>query len=188
MRCPQLTGTLCLVTRSMLKVFGVDLKIIWPTIISFVPNVLIKHNTKYRPRQYPKHIRSLLTRKAAIWRKFKHVYSHDLFVKYRDMAQACKTAILEFDIERERTILDANNLGAFYKFINNKVGGNHGVGPLSYNNQIFTDDYGKATILNQYFEYVFVSDNGLLPDFPMRTCESISDIEISYSIVLNTVR
>ena len=61
-------------------------------------------------------------------------------------------------------------------------------GYITYNNQIFTDDYGKATILNQYFESVFVNDNGLLPDFPMRTCESISDIEISYSIVLNTLK
>ena len=79
--------------------------IIWPIITSFVPNVLIKHNVKYKPRQYPKYIRFLLTRKAAIWRKLKSVCSNDLFVKYRDIAQACKTVILEFDIERERKIL-----------------------------------------------------------------------------------
>ena len=52
-------------------------------------------------------------------------------------------------------MLNANNLGAFYKFVNNKVGRKYGVGPFSMNNAIFTSDCDKATILNQYFESVF---------------------------------
>ena len=53
---------------------------------------------------------------------------------------------------------------------------------------MFTDDFGKATISNQYFESVFIEDNGSLPDFPFRTRESISDVNISPSIVLRTLR
>ena len=45
--------------------------IVWPIIVSFVPNVLVRHNLKYKPRLYSKHIKSLLRRKAAIWRKLR---------------------------------------------------------------------------------------------------------------------
>ena len=146
-------------------------------------NVLVRHNLKYKPRQYSKHIKSLLRRKAAIWRKFRSDPSAILFDKYREIAQSCKHAIVEFDIERERRILNANNLGTFYNFVNNKIGRNHGVGPLLMNNDIFTSDADKANILNQYFETISTLDNNVLPDFPMRTDKSVDDINISPSIV-----
>jgi len=107
-----------------------------------------------------------------------------LFDKYREIANLCRRSIVEFDIERERRMLNANNVGAFYKFVNNKVGRNHGVGPLSMNNVIFTSDWDKAAILNQYFESVFTNDNNILPDFPMRVNDCIDDIHVSPSIVL----
>ena len=40
--------------------------IIWPVICLYVPQKIIPHNRKYNPHHYPKHIRKLLTRKAAI--------------------------------------------------------------------------------------------------------------------------
>ena len=87
-----------------------------------------------------------------------------------------------------RRMLNANNVGAFYKFVNNKVGRNHGVGPLSMNNVIFTSDWDKAAILNQYFESVFTNDNNILPDFPMRVNDCIDDIHVSPSIVLKILK
>ena len=162
--------------------------IIWPIITSYVPNVHVRHNFKYRPRQYPKPIRTLLRRKAAIWRQLRNNHSPMLFDKYREIANLCRRSIVEFDIERERRMLNANNVGAFYKFVNNKVGRNHGVGPLSMNNVIFTSDWDKAAILNQYFESVFTNDNNILPDFPMRVNDCIDDIHVSPSIVLKILK
>ena len=63
------------------RLFGTnfDVESIWNSLKSMIlliielhnPKVLIDHSRKYKPRMYPKHIRNLLSRKAAIWRKFK---------------------------------------------------------------------------------------------------------------------
>ena len=84
--------------------------------------------------------------------------------------------------------MNANNLGTFYNFVNNKIGRNHGIGPLLMNNEIFTSDADKANILNQYFETIFTLDNNILPNFPMRTDKSIDDINISPSIVYSILK
>ena len=92
--------------------------ILWPIISLYVPQKFVKHCKKYRPKQYPKHIRKLLTKKAAIWRTLRISKTTDLNIKYRNIAEQCKIEIQKFDSEREEKLLKANNLGAFYKFVN----------------------------------------------------------------------
>ena len=91
--------------------------IIYPIIDLNVPKHLIPHNNKYKPRHYPKHIRTLLTRKAAIWRSLKNNKSDQLRSKYAQIVSDCKEAITKYDIDRESKLLDTNNFGAFYKFL-----------------------------------------------------------------------
>ena len=76
-----------------------------------VPKKSVPHYTKYKPRQYPKFIRTLLSRKAAIWRMLKAVNTLELKQRYCKIAHECKTAILNFDAQREVKIIEANNLG-----------------------------------------------------------------------------
>ena len=156
--------------------------IIWPIISLYVPQKLINHTKKYRPRQYPNTIRKLLTRKAAIWRKLKLTNTPDLATKYRDIANICKIEILKFDTEREEKILKANNLGAFYKFVNGKLGKNSGIAPLkTAEGTLLTGDSDRANLLNNYFQSVFTQDNGTSPSFPSRLPDNIhiSDINTS---------
>ena len=49
--------------------------IIWPIIELYVPKKMIPHHKKYSPRFYPKYIRVLLNRKAAIWRALRSSHS-----------------------------------------------------------------------------------------------------------------
>ena len=118
---------------------------------------------------HPKHIRILLNRKAAIWRVLRSSHSSELYIKYCNIAHQCKSAIYEYDAEREKNLLNANNLGAFYKFINKKLYNSSDIAPL-YNNtgSLFPSDSDKANILNSYFESVFIKDDGNLPTFPSR--------------------
>ena len=92
--------------------------LLWPIISMFVPQKLVSHKFKYRPRQYPKSIRILLCRKAAIWRKLRTVNSTQVWNLYKQISQECRQAVLKFDIDRESKILETNNLGAFFKFVN----------------------------------------------------------------------
>ena len=57
---------------------------IWPIIAMFVPRKTVPHHLKYRPRQYPKHIRRLLTKKSAIWHKLKTNKSPELLSTYQN--------------------------------------------------------------------------------------------------------
>ena len=133
----------------------------------YVPKKMIPHYLKYSPRHYPKSIRSLLSRKAAIWRKLRVNPSSQLLnSKYCNIAQQCKTAVYEYDSEREKRLLSTSNLGAFYKFINNKLHTTSDIAPLNNSSgTLLTHDLDKANLLNTYFESVFIKDDGNLPPF-----------------------
>ena len=104
--------------------------ILWPIIEIYVPTKFIPHNKKFKVKHYPKHLRKLLTRKAAIWRTLKIHKTQVLKTKYSDIANQCRLEILKYDREKEERILRANNLGTFYKFVNKKLSSKTGVAPL----------------------------------------------------------
>ena len=83
---------------------------------------MVSNNKNYKPRYYPTSIqKKLLTRKAAIWRSLKFNESNaDLNQKYIDIANKCRLAITNYDLEREKQF-GRNNIGAFYKFANKKL-------------------------------------------------------------------
>ena len=158
--------------------------IVWPIIETFVPKKLISHTKKYKTRHYPKHIHKLLNRKAAIWRMLKNNKNTELQIKYSEISSECKAAILKYDIDCEEKILNSNNFGAFYKFVNKKLTSSSGVAPLINSEGILISaDIDKANLLNKYFESVFIQDDGNLPTFPSRfptvNHDTISDIQIS---------
>ena len=188
----------CLSTIDWHKLFGFNFdadsiwsgfkELLWPIISLHVPKKMIPHNLKYRPRQYPKKIRVLLCRKAAIWRQLRTTKSQKLKSLYSRIAHECKVEILNFDVCRENKILEANNLGAFYRFVNNKLSAKTGIAPL-FNpvGNLISSDCDKANLLNDYFHSVFTKDNGNLPVFPMRLRDpspSKCDIAISPDIIL----
>ena len=91
--------------------------------------------------------------------------------------------ILQYDIDCEEKILNSNNLGAFYKFVNKKLTSSSGVAPLINSEGILISaDIDKANLLNKYFESVFIQDDGNLPIFPSRfptvNHDTLSDIQI----------
>ena len=92
--------------------------------------------------------------------------------------------------KEKRRLLDTNNLGAFYKFINNKLRNSTGVAPLYDSSGILlASDLKKANLLNEYFESVFINDDGNLPNLPSRLPTTtpptgINDITITPKILL----
>ena len=153
----------------------------------FVPMKMVSSSKNYKVLQYPKVIRKLIIKKRAIWHQLKIKNNLELKMKYRTVTNNCNLEILKFDIGRERKILDSNNIGTFYKFINNKLSSKSGIAPLkSRNGKILCTDDEKANLLNEYFESVFKIDSRSLPSFPYRLpAESVlkEDIKINPKIV-----
>ena len=166
--------------------------IIWPIVSIYVPSKFIPHNRKYKLRWYPKDIRKLLSRKLAIWRTLKRTHDPSLKLKYNKIANDCKLAILNYDKEREERILQSNNLGSFFRFVNQKLSSKSGIAPLlTPGGHLATTDLENAELLNEYFESAFTIDNGVNPTFPTRVspvCEGIQDIKINPTIIHTLLR
>ena len=85
-------------------------------------------------------------------------------------------------------MLNSNNLGAFYRFVNKKLSDRSGIAPL-VNDQgiLISSDNERAELLNDYFVSVFTCDNGIVPNFesrfPANDSHFLEDIEIIPGIV-----
>ena len=87
----------------------------------------------------------------------------------------------------EERVLGANNLGAFYRFVNSKMGRTNGIAPLlDPMGNLLLSDQEKADLLNNYFCSVFTDDNGRLPNFKSRIPADdlgICDFEINQEVI-----
>ena len=53
----------------------------------------------------------------------------------------------------EEKVISANNIGAFYKYINKSLSCKSGIGPLfDHKKQLVHDDHERADLLNNFFQ------------------------------------
>ena len=126
----------------------------------YVPN--FKSPTSAHTRcVYPVRIRKFYARKLASWKLYKTFRSPELLVKYRKISKACSLAVTNFRNHFEENLVNNGNLGAFYKYVNNKLNGSNGIAPLqNKGGDLITSNADKAALLNSYFSSVFTVDNG----------------------------
>jgi len=113
-------------------------------------------------KHYPKPIRYPVYRKKCLW-KFHRLYPDDPTINnnYRNACDECRRLIEEYEAKCENAIIDANNLGKFYRFVNKMRSCRSGVGTLfDRSNSPITDDESKATLLNEFFASTCVQDDG----------------------------
>ena len=72
----------------------------------------------------------------------------------------------EYEIKQEQKIIDSNNAGGFYRFVNAILSCKRGIGALKKDNgDVGLTDVERANLLNDYFASVTVKDNGSMPVF-----------------------
>jgi hypothetical protein len=138
-----------------------------------------------RKRKYPRSIQHLSSRKCCLWKQVKSL-PLNLTIKraYSKVCDDYRTAVRNYEVDRENKVLEANNVGAFYNYVNGKLTCHNGVGALrDINGQTLTTNIGKANALNDYFSSVYTVDNGIVPTFVSR----VKDTQKLESVIFNRV-
>jgi len=125
----------------------------WPAFIDTIVHIVslyILYRTsrncvrsqKCHNRVYPKDIRKAFAAKLRCWRRYKANPDNALKLKYHQYTQTCKQLIGDHEKNCETRVLDTDNIGAFYKFVNRRLGNITGISPLhDESGKLVLDDY-----------------------------------------------
>jgi len=92
-----------------------------------------------------KDIRKAFAAKLRCWRRYKANPDNALKLKYYQCTQTCKQLITDHEKNCETRVLDTDNIGAFYKFVNRRLGNKTGISPLhDESGKLVLDDCSKA--------------------------------------------
>jgi len=86
-------------------------------------------------------------------------------VPYGIASNRYQLLIRNYELKREKKVIESNNTGSFFNFVNKKLTRKKSVGVL-YDEQsgnTVSDDEERANMLNTYFSSVCTQDNGLNP-------------------------
>ena len=95
--------------------------------------------------------------------------------EYRNARRNCRQLINEYEARRETAVVNADNLGKFYRCVNKRLHCKSRVGVLydCKGNRTVASDQEKANLLNNYFASVGVVDDGKPLDVSSTTSRSI---------------
>ena len=156
------------------------LSVLHDKISKFIPRKQIK--TTNRSRR-PKHIRKLLKEKLRVYKQYKSDKS-----KKKLLSAKCKEyseAVQALNEKIESEICNNPNDKKFYSFINKKLKTNQVIPPLlDDDNTLHTEDYDKATVLNNFFQTSFTNDDGTLPTIAPKTSKNMPLFTITNEDIL----
>ncbi len=119
------------------------------------------HNTK-NPQWMTNEIKLILSRKKSLYAKYKKSKSNDDFLLYITSKRCCEREIrkakrnLEINISKEAK----TNPKKFFQYIRSKKTVKDKIGPIKdTDNVFFSDSKNMATILNNFFHNVFITEN-----------------------------
>jgi len=76
----------------------------------------------------------------------------DAIAAYREAEYKCRNLMQQYEMKREQKVIECNNDGTFFNFINNNISCKRGIGALNNDNgDLITDDGDRANLLNDYF-------------------------------------
>ena len=76
---------------------------------------------------------------------------------------------MNMPLQRKSALLDSNNLGQFYRYVNKKMVTKNSIGVLKdKNGENVYDPVGQADIFSSFIASTFTTDDGILPEFPSR--------------------
>jgi len=142
--------------------------------------------------KYPRYIREAVSRKKCLWRFHrKNPDDADLHRRYKVAHSECHKLMREYTFTKEKEVTDADDLGKFYRFVNNKMTCKSGVGALRDNdNKLVVDDKQKADLLNNFSASIGSEDDGndiaLDREVPDNVC--LESVSFSPQVISKAIR
>ena len=167
-------------------------QMLWFAINLFVPSYTKDTHGNTRTmcrRPKSRKVRKCSVKKRKLWNKLRlHPQDPSLRHQYRECVRQWRVALRADEVAHEQHIIDANDLGAFYRFVNKRLAGRSSVGAIVADGSILTDNHQKANAFNKYFASVGVSDDGTVP--PIRNTalsETLDSVTFSETDVLKSI-
>ena len=130
----------------------------------FVPLQPRQRTTTKSKRKYPLVIRKLQQKKLSSWRRYRRSRSSSSLNTYKRHTSEFRRAVNKHITQRENSLIETGNLGAFYRYANNKLASHSTIGPLSdTDGALIIDPRKRAELLNNTFKDYFTIDNHTLP-------------------------
>jgi len=134
----------------------------------FVPVKYVSSTANIKcKRWYPAALRQAIIRKRCLWRRHRENPDDSrATAAYRDAEQKCRYLLRQYEIKREQKVIDSDNAGSFFRFVNGRLSCERGLGALNDDNGgIVTGDAERANLLNDYFTSMCTNDDGTAPVF-----------------------
>ena len=133
-------------------------------------------------KAYPKRIKKMLNHKAHYWRRWRLTNKEEHKQAYKAYSVKCVQAIQAYYRNLENELVQSDNLGKFYRYVNGKISGRKSVPPIrDSSGNLITDKALQANTFNRYFASVFTCDDGNIPDFPRRAKTNSRCYDVSFT-------
>ena len=158
-------------------VWLVTLGTLWRAIDLYAPKSKKERGVNDNKKHYPREIRKCISKKRQAWRKFRsNSSSFENRQRYHDCANELLVKCRNYTRQTENEVIQSQNLGAFYKYVNRRISYRPKIGVLNdERGNILTDDQDKAELFNRYFASVGVVDDGKIPSCNQPYCEATID-------------
>lgn len=150
-----------------------------------VPSFQVRIKTRRAITRYPRPIQNLFKCKLAMWKVWKANRGNTaLKQQYNQVKAECRRAVREHEIKKENEVIQSNDVGKLYRFVNKKTSCRSGIGSLrtATAGKYATTDTEKANLLNEYFSSVCTEDNGIIPPFNVNLPAGIALDTVSFDV------
>jgi len=135
-----------------------------------------------KKKSYPKKIRRMLSRKSHYWKRWRLTKKEEHKLAYKAYSVKCVKAVQAYYRDLETGLIQSNNLGKFYRYVNGKISGRKSIPPIKNNaGNLVTDKAVQANIFNRYFASVFTHDDNNKPHFPHRVDPDIGCCDVTFT-------
>ena len=171
--------------------WDVFMAILLSCVDQFVPRINVSSkSSRGNSTKVSREIRKCLSKKRSLWKRLQTKrFDTAIHTKYRECCFNYKSLIQQHELRTEKRVIDANHLGYFYKFINQRIYDRSDVGVLvDTDNTVIVDNCEKANVFNTYFASVWQEDNNAIHRCENLNVTPIESISLEEGDVLYAIK